>query len=231
MAHIVNLIANRIIFALTDRDLTTFEENEDTDEGEISDSDIEEKFFEMYCETVKAVFGIVSKVRNSPKLMDSLKTHQETDGRVPRVLEKPNATKWNSVLDMLNRFSFLRYYLVAMFPNELANFSWDKLAKLVSVLALLKEVTMELQKSEADANTIVSVISYLRDLSHNESDIYRPISDVFLKHLDKNTVVIGLLDNAGPFYNFVRTKVLAARENRTSHLLQDVQVKCEQLAS
>ena len=125
---------------------------------------------------------------------------------VPLKLELANKTRWNSTLSELERFCQLRLYLEVLCP-ELKDFDWHTVSHLISVLKPLKDVTLDLQKSSANVETIVDTIEYLRLLANEEISLTGPITEVLNKHVEVNPVVIALIENTGPFYNFLKTKL------------------------
>ena len=77
----------------------------------------------------------------------------------------------------------------------------------------LVDLTLDLQKESANAETAVNVIRYLKSLSSNNQQMSSAIKSVYNKWLDKNEIVIGLLHEHGRFYDYNKSKVTSQSNN------------------
>ena len=57
------------------------------------------------------------------------------------------------------------------------------------------------------------ISNYLKKLSEQETALHYPSSSLLEKHVDGNDLIRGLIFNVVPFYRFVRTKIMACRED------------------
>ena len=73
-------------------------------------------------------------------------------------------TRWNSTLDMLLRFKELKVFITVLFDEEISEINWSALDRIMALLTPLKEVTMELQKSTANSQTIIDVVLYISSI-------------------------------------------------------------------
>ena len=79
---------------------------------------------------------------------------------------------------------------------------------IVECLQPLEDLTLDLQKESANAETAVNVIRYLKLLSSNNPQMSSAIKSVYNKWLDKNEIVTGLLHEHGRFYDYIESNDL-----------------------
>ena len=97
----------------------------------------------------------------------------------------------------------------------------------MALLTPLKEVTMELRKSTANSQTIIDVVLYLKHLATTDIVSNVAIAHVLEKHVNGNPIISALLNNCGPFYNFVRTKIQRNAAASASVLTSAIREQCE----
>ena len=91
---------------------------------------------------------------------DKLKTLQTTigDDGTELKLIVDISTRWNSVLDILQRLLQLRTCLT-MQCHDLVGFNWQDLPKIVDNMKPLADLMSGLQQSSANAETAVNVLN------------------------------------------------------------------------
>ena len=137
------------------------------------------------------VRSTVKDILSKPTLCDRLKTAQNIQGNTPLKLVAENATRWNSLFDMLERFVSLRNS-VELIVN-LHDFDWAKVSELINLLKPLKECTMDLQDSKANVKTAVSILKFLRQKSLSNDLLGKAIKTVWDKWIRPNQVADALL--------------------------------------
>ena len=127
---------------------------------------------EIFISNIQRVRTTVRKIKNSPTLEDQLKQIQSTVSGVgfelKLVLEITKRS--NSVHDTLSRFLRLRTFL-NLLPVDIKGFAWNELKQIVECLQPLVDLTLDLQKESANAETAVNVIRYLTLLSSNNQQM------------------------------------------------------------
>ena len=99
---------------------------------------------------------------------------------------------------MLKRFIALTPYLIAL-EDDLDNYPWPALAKLISSLQPLLESTLKLQEADAGANTAIGIINYMKRIASADTHFSKPIRTVLTKYTSDNQIAIALLIFPGGF--------------------------------
>ena len=108
---------------------------------------------------------------------------------------------------MLTRLLEPEEYLCILYTELI---DWDAVQRIVNILHPLNAMTMEMQQSSANTETILYVVTYLQELVQEENSLNGAISHVLEKHVSNNSVINGLVHKEGRFLNFVRTNLVAA---------------------
>ena len=92
-----------------------------------------------YSPIITTVLHFVKKVKGSPNSEDQLTRIQESIGGGKSVkLIRENTTRWNSVLDFIERFNSLRNFVTVLEP-DFASFDWETLGKIIKAITPLME--------------------------------------------------------------------------------------------
>ena len=224
LAHVVNLCVKRIICANPESDLI-FDENDEDDEDQDQEREVAVGQFRHVIEIVR---NLCKKVHSSTKNAEALEKAQleflnsqndeQTDGEVvrksPLKIICSNATRWNSVFDMLVRFRDLKRYMQIMFENDLRNYDWAALDNIIELLLPFKECTMRLQAKDASVHTAKNIILYLQARVRNLSIDAQLVLD---KWLNRNDIVEALLKKRGSFFDKVKEKFIYEENAQNDH--------------
>ena len=112
------------------------------------------------------------------------------------------STRWNTVLAMLKRFKEMWTQLCIVCDN-LNDSDWGELDSIIDILTPLEDLTNDLQKSNANAETAVNVMNYLSLLATTVQFMREPIQDVVHKGLSRNDIAIALLHQRGRFFEYM----------------------------
>ena len=167
-----------------------------------------------YSDIILKVRSTVKDILSKPTLCDRLKAAQNIQGNTPLKLVAENATRWNSLFDMLERFVSLRNSVELIV--DLHDFDWAKVSELINLLKPLKECTMDLQDSKANVKTAVSILKFLRQKSLSNDLLGKAIKTVWDKWIRPNQVADALLHGDGTFYDYIRRKKVPVVED-TEH--------------
>ena len=204
LCHIINLIVKRLL-------IENFDDFADEDDFEfITDS----RYRLNYSDIILKVRSTVKDILSKPTLCDRLKAAQNIQGNTPLKLVAENATRWNSLFDMLERFVSLRNSVELIV--DLHDFDWAKVSELINLLKPLKECTMDLQDSKANVKTAVSILKFLRQKSLSNDLLGKAIKTVWDKWIRPNQVADALLHGDGTFYDYIRRKKMPVVED-TEH--------------
>ena len=199
LCHVVNLIVKDFM-------LKTGAEIPDDDELEFEadGADPEEADF---TDVVIRVKREVRRVRHSIDIETRLTKAQEVKNGKGSALKliQDNATRWNSTLDMLERFLNLRDF-IAIAVDGIDDFNWDALTELVDLLSTFREITNFLQQEKASAQEAMDAIIFIRQLARQGKRLSSSTDKVFSKWVDNNPVVCGIVNSRGSFYDYVRQK-------------------------
>ena len=114
LCHIIDLIVKRFVLNLYRQTLEL--------------DDFDEYNDEQFDDIVQKTRSFVAKVKNFPLLEDKLGKIQIEMSCSSLSLIRDNATRWNSLLDMLVRFLHLRTYLkVFDVEGDLEMYNWEAL--------------------------------------------------------------------------------------------------------
>ena len=141
LAHNVNLCLRKFILEIDEKPGQEIESDDDEDESDTSNVN-ETTNIDLYVDVIKEAAKCVRDIKRSPKLHDKLAETQRMMNRPVLKVVLDNATRWNSLLDMLLRFNEMKDVLVFITDDRLSNYNWEKSKK--TVLKPLKECALEL---------------------------------------------------------------------------------------
>ena len=204
LCHIINMRAKKLIFEET----AYLRENDlESERGFDEPGDIADLVDDMddYVSVVKTAAPICRKIHRSVRLQEKLQDAQKIKGlpQVSVVIE--NVNRWNSLLKMLERFVSLKVPLIYMFENELDDFDWLKLRRIIGILAPLRDTSLDLQKDKVGPKEAVDVLCFLNKLAGTKNAVTSAIRPVLEKWLDGNAISNALLHNRGEFYQYVKS--------------------------
>ena len=93
-----------------------------------------------------------------------------------------------NLLDMLLRFIEMKDVIVFNTDDWLSNYNWEKSKKICSLLKLLKECALELQKSDAVPGVAIKVIRFLNHVERNEAAMTSSVRSVLSKWIDGKSI-------------------------------------------
>lgn len=206
LCHVINLIARKLI--LTENELLS---QEDSD-SEFAPADDEEATdvvnliddMEDYVSVVRQASDICRKIHRSTRLQEKLQDAQRLKGLPTLGVRIENITRWNSLLSMLERFMQLKVPLLYIMEDDLDNFEWHKLERIVDILAPLRDASVDLQCGNVGAKDAVHVLGFLNNLAATEAAMSSVIRDVTGKWIENNSIANALLYQRGDFYQFAK---------------------------
>ena len=125
-----------------------------------------------------------------------------------------NATRWNSLLDMLLRFNEMKDVLVFITDDRLSNYNWEKSKKICSFIKPLKECEFELKKSDAGPGVAIKVFRFINHVARNEAAMTSSVRSVLSKWIDGNAIANGLCHKSGEFFDDIRELKLKENSNQ-----------------
>ena len=210
LAHIVNLIAKKLMLTDDNAENLTSERDPDEDDQPI---ELEDRAFK---ETVRVARTLVRNVNASPKLGDNLEALQRAMEKPVLVPIQDNSTRWNSLYNMLSRFYELREVFIIMYPEELDFYDWENLKRLLGVLKPLQSASVLLQHTTANHATAKPVIKYLRHIASTEPLLNSPVKDTLEKWIDDNDIVKAIFNPYGDDNVFCKkSKITSFRNSLT----------------
>ena len=121
--------ARKFILEIDEEPGQEIESDDDEDESDTSNVN-ETTNIDLHVDVVKEAAKCVRDIKRSPKLQDKMAEAQRMMNRSVLKVVLDNATRWNSLLDMLLRFNEMKDVLVFITDDRLSNYNWEKSKKI-----------------------------------------------------------------------------------------------------